>query len=309
VAVISPQKTSPPKFTAVNEQWTLDDAVEHDAEAGVLKGVKILGLHSRNNRSYDTDGVRSRGAALMEGARVYVDHADTPRASRSYRDSFGVFEGVSFVAGKGFYGTLRYNREHGLARQFEWDVKNAPRSLGFSINANVRLGGTDGAGRRVVEGIEEIRSVDLVSRPATTSGVFEEETAPAQSEEAEEQVMSAEQKQVLEAELADLKAKLAEAERFRVKAEVVAQFQPLVEGLAVDKAVSGSVIECACQSPQVRESLAGVLEAVLKRLKEIEASADSAVEAEKLTDPSPGYKPGKREPAGKFPGFSEILKG
>ena len=54
-----------------------------DREAGVLRGVKILGLQSRNGRSYLPEAL-SAASKLYEGAKVNVNHPKgNPLAPRS----------------------------------------------------------------------------------------------------------------------------------------------------------------------------------------------------------------------------------
>ncbi len=144
-----------------------------EPEAGLLRGVKLLGLSSRNGRTYREAALR-QAIALYEGAKVNVDHpAGGPLEPRAYRDRLGVVKNVQLRPGEGLFGTLVYNPKHALAEQLAWDAVHAPENVGFSHNVLAR---TSREGDRVVvEAIERVQSVDLVADPATTRGLFESE--------------------------------------------------------------------------------------------------------------------------------------
>ena len=89
--------------------------VRVDRAAGVIRGVKILGLHSRNGREYLPEAL-SRAAALYEGAKVNVNHPKGgPIAPRDYQDRIGVVRGVEARPGEGLFGDLHFNPKHALA--------------------------------------------------------------------------------------------------------------------------------------------------------------------------------------------------
>src|SRR3954467_13319392 len=59
-----------------------------DRDAGVIRGVKVLGWDSKNGRRYDPAGV---DPALYEGADVNIDHAalKNPGGRLETTDRFG----------------------------------------------------------------------------------------------------------------------------------------------------------------------------------------------------------------------------
>lgn len=146
------------------------DKSQVDREAGVVRRVKLLGLESRNGRSYPA-AVIAKAKNLYEGAAVYIDHGK-PRETRPYGASFGVTENVT-AEPDGLYGDLHYNPAHALAEQFAWDAENRPNRVGLShdIEASTR----EHEGKMLVEAIHAVNSVDIVTRPATTRGLFEHE--------------------------------------------------------------------------------------------------------------------------------------
>ncbi|MBX3411575.1 MAG: hypothetical protein KF708_02565 [Pirellulales bacterium] len=150
--------------------------VRVDRERGIIRGVKILGLESRNGRRYREEALL-RAVSLYDGAKVNVNHARAGSAApREYQDRLGVIRGTVVRAGEGLFGDLHFNPKHALAEQLIWDAEHAPENVGFSHNVLAR---TNREGNRlIVEAITKVESVDLVADPATTRGLFEAEEAP-----------------------------------------------------------------------------------------------------------------------------------
>lgn len=168
-------------------------ALRVDDRAGVIRGVKILGLASRNGRRYLPAALEG-AVALYEGAKVNVNHPKgAPNAPRDYQERIGVLRNVALRdadgagggadgaghggdAGRGgLFGDLHYNPRHALAEQLAWDARHAPENVGLSHNV---LAVTARRGEEtVVESIERVQSVDLVADPATTRGLFEQADA------------------------------------------------------------------------------------------------------------------------------------
>lgn len=140
-----------------------------DPDAGLVKRVKVLGYESLNRRRYTPEAAQS-GLAFYEGARVNLDHAANPHATRGVRDRFGVLSQCTAEA-DGVWANLRYNPKHSYAEEFRWWAENAPDAIGLSHNAVGQ--GHDEDGVFVVERILAVRSVDLVADPATTKSLFE----------------------------------------------------------------------------------------------------------------------------------------
>ena len=142
-----------------------------DAQAGVIRGVKLLGLESRNGRSYLPETL-VQAARLYEEAKVNVNHPKgNPAGPRDYQDRIGTIRGVAMRPGEGLFGDFHFNPKHALAEQLIWDAEHAAENVGFSHNVEAR---TSRRGDRVVvEAILRVQSVDLVADPATTRGLFE----------------------------------------------------------------------------------------------------------------------------------------
>jgi hypothetical protein len=144
-----------------------------DRAAGVIRGVKLLGLTSRNGRRYRENAL-AEAVALYEGAKVNINHPKGhPLAPRDYQDRLGVVRGVEFRSGDGLFGDLHFNPRHALSEQLVWDAEHAPQNVGMSHNVLARTSREGDV--TVVEKITKVQSIDLVADPATTSGLYEQE--------------------------------------------------------------------------------------------------------------------------------------
>lgn len=147
-----------------------------DREAGILRGVKLIGHDSKNGRSYPPATLRA-AVSHYEGVRVNVDHPDgAPGKPRKVADRMGVVANARYVEGHGIFGDFKFNPKHSLTEQVLWDAENNPSAVGFSHNATLRLGPKRN-NRSVVEEVVGVRSVDLVADPATTASLFEHDAS------------------------------------------------------------------------------------------------------------------------------------
>ena len=105
-----------------------------DRQAGVIRGVKVLGLESRNGRTYLPE-VLAQAARLYEDAKVNVNHPKgNPGGLRDYQDRIGTIRHVTVQPGEGLFGDFYFNPKHALAEQLTWDAEHAPENVGFSHN-------------------------------------------------------------------------------------------------------------------------------------------------------------------------------
>ncbi len=167
--------------TALVEEMRLDSSSRVDRAAGIIYGVKVLGATSRNRHDQDgatstayTEDCRKAAVPLVEGAYVNVDHPDrkTPHALRSAHDRFGQLQNVR----TDYMGELRADlhvlRSHPLAATVLEAAERMPGAFGLSINGEAEDAEViDGV--YTVRKIGLIRSVDLVSKPGSTRGLFE----------------------------------------------------------------------------------------------------------------------------------------
>ena len=164
-----------------------DTRMQVDRGQSVIRGVKILGLRSRNGRVYLPTALIA-AAQLYEGAKVNVNHPKGhPHSPRDYQDRIGTLRGVAIREGEGLFGDLHLNPAHALAEQLLWDAQHAPGNVGLSHNVQAQTVTRGGA--TVVEAILKVQGVDLVADPATTRGLFEQAN-PGQSEASQHAVES-----------------------------------------------------------------------------------------------------------------------
>lgn len=143
-----------------------------DREQGVIHGVRILGPNSLNGRRYLAEAVR-RAVPLYEGRAVNLNHPRNGENERSIADRFGWLRNVKEQDG-GLNGDLHYLKTHPLAESVAEAAERNPRLFGMSHNAEGKTRREDGS--TIVEEITRVRSVDLVSDPATTLSLFESQT-------------------------------------------------------------------------------------------------------------------------------------
>lgn len=142
-----------------------------DKDAGIIYGVRVIGTTSRNRRDYPADVLKANQGKYEE-SRVYIDHK-RKAGERSIRDKWGQLESIRVGADGGLEADLHYNRFHLMTPQLIEDAERFPKSFGLSHTAS---GDEEKrGGRNVVTSIDEVFSVDLVSTPATTNGLFESE--------------------------------------------------------------------------------------------------------------------------------------
>ena len=148
-----------------------------DREAGIIYGVRVLGPKSANRRRY-TEGAMRSALPLYEGAVVNVHHPrdrKNPDQARDIDDRFGSLRNVRFHNG-GIHADLHVFKSHRLAGVVFDAAESAPHTMGLSHNADGH--GRTENGETIVEEIYEVRSVDLVTNPATTFGLFESVDTP-----------------------------------------------------------------------------------------------------------------------------------
>jgi hypothetical protein len=146
-----------------------------DRTAGVIRGVKLLGLRSKNGRRYQENAL-AEAVSLYEGAKVNINHPKGhPLSPRDYQDRLGVISAVEFRPQQGLFGDLHFNPKHTLSEQLMWDAEHASQNVGLSHNVLART--TRQGDETVVEAITKVQSIDLVADPATTRGLFEQDAS------------------------------------------------------------------------------------------------------------------------------------
>lgn len=147
-----------------------------DRDASIIHGVKVLGVHSRNKGGYDySPQALQQAATLYEGVKVNTDHPERtkPNATRSIQEGIGWLRNCKVVEGEGVYADLHVIKSHAFAPVLFEVAERNPTQLGLSHNADGRT--VSRGGKRIIESVETVRSVDLVGKPATNESLFESE--------------------------------------------------------------------------------------------------------------------------------------
>lgn len=145
-----------------------------DREAGVVRGVKILGAEAPTKRRRYTEQAMRAAASMYENRSVYADHSESAKP-RQVADLIGRLANVQFREGS-LYGDLHYNTKGQHAAAVEWIAANPMVGAGLSHDA---VGTTVmRSGLQIVESIDRVNSVDLVTAPATTKSLFESQGEP-----------------------------------------------------------------------------------------------------------------------------------
>lgn len=169
------QKFKPPREKREKadalEFTTGDKPLRVDREKGIIHNVKVLGVESKNNRTYPLP-VQSKARPLYHGVSVNISHPPREKAAddRPFETLFGALRDPSTEDGT--RADLHYIKSHPLAEMVCEAAERFPENFGLSHNAHVDWLVKDD-GHRVCESINTVRSVDLVCRPATTNGIFE----------------------------------------------------------------------------------------------------------------------------------------
>lgn len=151
-----------------------------DRASRTIKNAKFIGYESQNKHGHaDVDGseyVREgirEAKPLYEGAQVYLDHpaGRNGRAERSVRDLAGRLANNRDEAEGGFTD-IRCNST--AAGNLLLDLAESdPESFGLSHNAEGKSRVDRKRRKVVIESIDKVHSVDVVTRPATTKNVRE----------------------------------------------------------------------------------------------------------------------------------------
>lgn len=293
-----------------------------DREKGIIRGVKLLGLKSRNKRSYDTKGVRDTAPKALANAQVFFDHPEVANKPRSYRDKFAnVGPKIEYRTGEGYFGDIHFNPKHPVAEQFIWDVMNSPKTFGMSINSGVKFGKTNADGDVAVESIELVRSVDIVTKPATTAGIFESEESEdimdlktlkeKHPELVKSLLESAGEDNAMEAQLAQAKQEAAdmkkrldamEAEKAaeKIKSEVTVEIGKAFEGVEIEAGLMKEIVECACEMQEgTRKKFNAVLSKISPMLvDETPEDTETAPAKEAVEEDKPTYRPAAKKAVG-----------
>ncbi len=176
---------------AVGANARTGSPLEIDEAEGVIYRVRVLGRYSRNNHGlteaqngteYSPACMRS-ALAMYENAKVKKNHPSDrsqPGKERSVDDTIGVLRNARIEADENgepaIWADLHYNRAKAFCAELVDDVKRGLGAWGLSHNASAKRERFDSASKRlVIEELAQVRSVDLVDKPATGTNLWESE--------------------------------------------------------------------------------------------------------------------------------------
>ncbi len=162
-----------------------------DKERRLLKGITILGRVSSNKYVKGTvgtifsDAAMADVATLAENSKVYLDHqsesADRDnRGVRSIRDLAGHIENTHISDNK-VKADMRYLRNH--AALLEDLVDTMSDKIGFSMHAWGPMSIDRSRNMGITESIKKLDSIDIVTTPASTGGLYESRQNERQNDE------------------------------------------------------------------------------------------------------------------------------
>lgn len=167
-------RTDKPQFVPLVESHTLEGDV--DRAAGVIKNVKIAGHESKWGYTYSPAALKS-AAPLYEGKPVNFNHPKREEIEkgkigfRETDDRAGIVKNVRYIEGQGLYADYHALTTHPTNDRVFEDAEKKLGAFGFS---HVAVGDRQKRnGKLIVESIQHVASVDLVSDPATTTSLFE----------------------------------------------------------------------------------------------------------------------------------------
>ena len=152
-----------------------------DAEAGVIRNVKFLGFVSRNKHGRDVESTEykreaaERALPLYEGTQIFIDHPpdrSQPQRERSSRDLAGFLESCR-VEHDGCYGDINTTKGTPAGDLLLGLAIRCPHKIGLSHNSRGKVYVDRPARKNIIESIEKVHSVDVVTRPATTKNLLE----------------------------------------------------------------------------------------------------------------------------------------
>ena len=151
-----------------------------DKESLVIKNVVLLGAISKNNRVYSPNAMQE-AVDLYDGVKAFANHPPLNNNKKNLRD-------IRDLIGKFIFPKFEDNKikaDLKLLTNAKWVMEiaeNMPETVGFSHNVLGLVAKKDG--KEIVESIKSVKSVDLVTDPATTRSMFEskEEASETDSE-------------------------------------------------------------------------------------------------------------------------------
>jgi hypothetical protein len=153
------------------ESADLPSAGRVDRANHVIRDVKIIGRHSRHDRTYTRECLEA-AAPLYEGIHVYVGHTPSKgRPRKPDEPAIAWLTGVYSRGGELYARQMHVMSSHPLSKNLLEAAERNPKLWCLSHHAHGSYRRTSTG--EVIEEIVEVHSVDLVRKGATTKSLFE----------------------------------------------------------------------------------------------------------------------------------------
>lgn len=160
------------------ESFTQQSKLKVDRTNRLIKGVKLVGLVSLDNKRRYSKQVLKDAIPRYEGKPVYTNHPLDPstgqpngKRSRTVEEKLGAVVNVR-LTDDGLYGDVRYLSKHPMTERLLEAAEDFPEAFGMSHAVSLQ-GKYAKDGFYDVESIPVVRSVDLVCEPGTVKGLHE----------------------------------------------------------------------------------------------------------------------------------------
>lgn len=231
----------------------------------IVRGVLLCGPISANRRRYGKEAFAGDRVKRYADKPVYLNHGNG-RDDRRYEDQLGWVRNPRHRADGMPVGDIEVKKSHPFAETFLNDAEHNPRAVGMSHVAHCTTRPATDGWEDVTEMIEA-ESVDVVTSPATTKGLFNHENRDRGST-----VPQTTLRAVIESVRAKLKTPLAQAgaRKLLLVAEDDASMAPLMDA-PIDAPEDGTEPE-----DQLWVGFMGAIESICAKYKGGEADATAA---------------------------------
>ena len=157
-----------------NESFlTIIEAGSFDKKSLTIKDSVMLGPVSSNGYDYPSE-TQKKAIPLFEGCKAYLNHPklEDMKEARDVRDLIGEHRNVHQV-GEHLKSDIHLINNTLVRETLIPIIESKPHLIGNSVVVRGKKATTQ-EGRQFVEEIYAVRSVDIVSEPATTKGLFTE---------------------------------------------------------------------------------------------------------------------------------------
>lgn len=141
----------------------------------VIEGVHLVGFQAKNRVSPEKapyvykEAALKQAVPLYDNVDVYLSHGKG-NDERPIESKVGFITNPRFKEGTGVVGDVVLNEGHTYFKAMMWWAEHKPSNLGMSHVATNLYNAKENA---VVE-VRKVHSVDIVSTPSTTNGLFKE---------------------------------------------------------------------------------------------------------------------------------------